>query len=320
MAGKLALIYNNMSVTLAAGLPVQRAISASTSAAKGALATAFEALEKSVSIGGGLTKAMAKYPKVFNPIDVLVVEVGEISGNLAECFGLLSQWYSFLDSLRRMVISKLVFPCVIIHLAVILSYLPALVLAQINIIQYLLKVAETLALFYLPVVVILAVVKLTPKTGFFRRMLDYLILKIPVLGRAVQQLAISRYCRVFNMLYKSGLPIAKCAQKASEYTGNVFITDMFAGGASSAVAGKPVSKGFTKGLPRGFVESWQIGEETGELDNVVDRLVESSTQTSERLFSELGRWLPKLIYFFVCIYIIATIFKNANALYPVVSG
>ena len=151
---------------------------------------------------------------------------------------------------------------------------------------------------------------LTPRTGFFRRRLDSLTLRIPVLGQAIRQLALSRYCRVFYMLFKGGLPITQCAQKASEHTGNILITDMLSGGTNSAIAGNPVSEGFSQELPKDFIEHWQIGEETGELDNVVRRLVETSTEMSEQIFVELGQWTPKLIYFLVCLYIVASVFKN----------
>lgn len=102
----------------------------------------------------------------------------------------------------------------------------------------------------------------------------------------------------------------QCAQKAAEFTGNILITDMVKGGVSSAVAGNPVSNGFSQELPKDFIDSWQIGEQTGELDNVVRHLAESSTEISERIFVELGQWIPKLIYFLICLYMAASIFKG----------
>ncbi len=310
MAGQRALIYNNLSVTLAAGLPILRSIPTSISGMKGTIPTAFEALAKSVSIGGGLAETMAKYPRAFSQIDVLVVEAGEVSGNLSECLKLLSHWYRFCDRLRHIVISGMMLPLILILLVAILDPATALFLGRINITQYLFQVLGTLALFYGPAAVIFAVVHLTPRTGFFRRRLDSLTLRIPVLGRAVRQLALSRYCHLFYMLFKGGLPIVQCAKKASEHTGNILITDMLSGGASSAIAGNPVSDGFSQNLPKDFIDSWQIGEQTGELDNVVRRLAKTSTEMSERVFVELGKWIPKLVYFLVCLYMVASIFKN----------
>lgn len=310
MASQRALIYDNLSVLLAAGLPILRSIPTSVSGMKGRLPTAFNALAKRISIDGGLAESMARYPKAFSQMDVLVVEAGEISGNLSQCLKLLSHWYAFRDRLRQIVISGMMLPFLLIHLAAILGHAPALLLGLININQYLFQVAQTLALFYVPPVLIYTAVRLTPKTGFFRRLLDSVTLRIPVLGQAVKHLALSRYCRVFHMLLKGGVPVIQSAQKASEHTGNIIITDMLAGGAKSALTGKPVSDGFSKQLPENFIKSWQIGEDTGEQENVVERLVEDTTQISERLFKELAQWTPKLVYFLVSLYIIASIFKN----------
>ena len=314
MAGQRALIYNNLSTMLAAGLPILRSLSTAISGIKGSIPTAFEGLIKGVSVGEGFAETMARYPKAFTQIDVLVVEAGELSGNLAESFKLLSHWHGFCDRLRHTVISGMMLPCLLIHLVAFLDPAPALFLGRINMVQFLFRVVGILALLYVPLVVIFAVVRLTPRTGFFRRRLDGFTLRIPALGRAIRQLALSRYCRVFHMLFKAGVPIAKCAQKASEHTGNILITDMVAGGAHSVAAGRPVSEGFSRQLDENFIESWQIGEETGELDNVVRRQVEKSTEKSERIFSELGQWIPKLVYWLVCIFMVASVFRNAAML------
>ena len=312
MSSQRALIYNNLSVLLDAGLPILRSLFTAVSGLKGRLPEVFGVLTKEVSNGGGLAETMARYPRAFPQIDVLVAGAGEASGNLAESLKLLSHWYGFCDRLRHMILSGMMLPFMLIHLVAFLDPAPSLFLGRINIIGFLFRVVEILAFFYVPIAVIFAIVRLTPRAGFFRRRLDSLTLRIPVLGQAVQQLALSRYCRVFYMLFKGGVPILQCAKKSSEYTGNILVTDMLSGGADSAIAGKPISYGFSKNLPDNFVERWQIGEETGELDNVVRRLVETTTEKSERLFAELGQWIPKLVYWLVSLFIIASIFKNAD--------
>ena len=314
MAGYRALIYGNLSVMQDAGFPVLRALRVATSGVKGKVADGFRAMEKDVIAGGGFVVAMGKNPKIFCPLDVMVVGAGDVSGNLAECFKLLSHWYGFCDRLRNTIVSGMMLPMLLLHAAALLDPVPALCFGRISVIQFFICVIGNLALFYVPAGVIFAVVRFTPRTGFFRRRLDRFTLKIPALGRAVRELALSRYCRVFYMLFKGGLPIVQCAQTASEHTGNILITDMLAGGGRSAAVGKPVSDGFSQELDKDFLESWQIGEETGELENVVRRQVEKSTEKAERIFKELGQWIPRLVYWLVCLFIIASICKNAAVL------
>ena len=194
---------------LAAGLPMLRSLTVAVSGMRGRLADAFKALAKGVSSGEGLTETMALYPKAFSQIDVLVVGAGDKSGNLPECLKLLSDWHAFCGRLRRIFVSGMMLPLMLIFLVAILDPAPALFLGRINISQYLFRVVGILVLFLSPAAVIFAIVRLTPKKGFLRRRLDGLTLRIPVLGKAVQHLSLSRYCNVFYMLFKGGVPIVK---------------------------------------------------------------------------------------------------------------
>jgi len=310
VASQRALIYNNLFVMLDAGLPILRTLPAAISGMKGRLPNAFKSLAKEVSNGASLAETMGKQPGIFTPIEVLVTQAGEMSGNLPECLKLLSGWYSFCDRLKHIVVSGMMLPCLLIFLAAFIGPATPLFLGRIDINQYFVQAVMTLLLFYGPIAVVLAIVFLTPAAGIFRRMLDSIVFIIPVLGKAVFQLALSRYCRIFYMLFKGGVPVVQCAKTASEHTGNFIVTKMLAGGTTSAIAGSPVSEGFSRRLPGEFLELWRIGEESGELDNVVERLVENTSEESERIFTELAKWIPKLIYCLVSIYIMASIFRN----------
>lgn len=311
MAGCRSLIYGNLAVMQDAGFPVLRALRVATSGMKGKVADGFRAMEKDVSAGDGFVVAMGKYPKVFRQLDVMVIGAGDASGNLADCFKLLSHWYGFCDRIRNTIVSGMMLPLVLLLIVALLDPVPALCFGRISIIHFFFRIIGNLALFSVPAGVIFAVVRFSPRTGFFRMQLDRLTLKMPVLGRAVRQLALSRYCHVFYMLFKGGLPIVQCAQMASEHTGNIVITDMLAGGWRSAAMGNPVSDGFSQKLDEDFIESWRIGEETGELDNVVRRQVEKSSEKAESIFADLGQWIPRLFYWLVSIFIVMSIFKNA---------
>jgi type IV pilus assembly protein PilC len=141
--------------------------------------------------------------------------------------------------------------------------------------------------------------------------MDALVLKIPVLGQALRKIAIGRYCWAFYMLYKAGVPIIQCAQQAIDVTGNVVVSDLLKGGAESARAGNMVCEGFSPELPADFLNLWRIGEETGELDSCVKRLADNTSEGAERLFDEFTQWLPRLIYFLICVMLVILILRAA---------
>jgi type IV pilus assembly protein PilC len=317
MIKQLATAYHNLSIMLEAGIPVKQALNATASGLKGKLRKTFSALTKGVSAGNGLAYTMSKHPNIFATLDVTLVDAADTSGNLPEAMKLLSQWYAFRTRLKNRLISGLVLPLAVLHIAAFVGPLPFLFLGMINGTGYIIQVAKILALFYIPAILIPAILHVVPRTGILQRFTDALVLKIPVLGKALRKIAIGRYCWAFYMLYKAGIPITQCAQQATGVTGNVIVADVLKGGAESARAGNMVCEGFSPELPAEFLNLWRIGEETGELDKCVKRLADNTGESAELLFGEFFQWLPRLIYFLICVILVILILKAAAAVFGV---
>ena len=307
---KLALAYHNLSVMLDAGMPILRSLETLVSSLDGKFHDAFATVTKKVISGQPIAEAMAEHAKIFAPMDISVIRAADLSGNMAGSLKMLSQWYEFLNRLKNIILSGMVLPFVLINITAVIAPLPLLFLHAINIMGYFAMMIRILALLYIPSAVIIAVLRLTPKTGILRRLLDAVVLRIPVLGKGIRCLAISRYCQAFYMLYKAGIPITECAKTAPSMTGNIVIADLFEPGADSAQAGKLLSTGFSDRLPTEFLDLWHIGEETGELDSVAKRLADMYADTAEHLLTEFTKWLPRLAYFFVCAIMVIQILKG----------
>ena len=201
-------------------------------------------------------------------------------------------------------------PILLIHAMAFIVPVPGFVLGGWQIEPYLISVVKILSLFYIPAAIIFVILRMTPKTGPLRRLLDHLTLKIPLLGRAVYKLALSRYCWVFHMLIKAGVPITDCAEKATAATGNAVVTDLVKPAAASTKAGRPVSDGLSTELPLDFLDIWRVGEETGNLDDVTKRLADNNAEAAEFWLNEFARWLPRLVYCLVCLLMIYYVFKG----------
>ncbi len=111
---------------------------------------------------------MSRHPKVFMPLDVILVEAGQESGNLTDVLEFLSRWYDFRNRLRRTVVSRMVLPIFLIHFAAVVGPAPGFVLKQYSLTQYYLQAVVILGLLYVPTIIILAILHLTPKTGLPR--------------------------------------------------------------------------------------------------------------------------------------------------------
>jgi type II secretory pathway component PulF len=315
MSSGLAIAYHNLANMLDAGVPVQRSLNTLIPGLKGRLQKAFQALAEGVAQGNPLAETMVLHPKVFDPVDIMLVDVGEESGSLPDMIALLSKWHEMSAWMRKRIISGLLLPVLVLTIAAFVYPLPSFVLGVISLKSYLLTVVGILMLFWVPAAIIFLIVRTTPATGPARRVLDTVVLRIPVLGSAVHRLAIGRFCWAFYMLSKAGVPYSESVDMALSVTGNAVIADQFAPAAESVKAGELMSGGFSKKLPLDLVEMWKTGEETGMLDDVTKRLAHNYSEQAEFWFAQFTCWFPRFVYLLICILLIFMIFNLAGKIW-----
>jgi type IV pilus assembly protein PilC len=313
--GERAAFYHNLAVMLEAGLPILRSLDTVTSGLEGRLKKVFADVRKSVSQGESISEAMAKHKKAFGKLDVLLVHAAETSGSLPECFRSLTDWYEFVNRLHRKMKAGLVFPILILNFAAFIVPLPRMVMGYLTLGEYFLSVFSVLAAFYMFFFTIFVLYKLMRSNRGLNHILDILLLRIPVLGKALFQLSICRFCRAFNMMYKAGVPITESLTQAIELSGNTVVSGLFRGGAINAAAGNAAWEGFSKKLPPEYINLWQIGEETGELEKTVDKIAEIAGDNAYLLLSLCARWFPIIVYVLISIWMILKIFEGYSNIY-----
>lgn len=162
--------------------------------------------------------------------------------------------------------------------------------------EYILSVFGFLMIFYVPTGGMISLYRSSGKQGGFRLLLDSTLLKVPLLGRGLRDIALGRYCFGFWTLFVSGFPMPRCAEIAADLSGNAAVSAMLDGGKESARRGKPVSKGFSSKVPHDFLALWAVGEESGRLDQTLRHIYKERVEQGEYYLKEFSRWLPRFIY------------------------
>ncbi|MHC4351486.1 MAG: type II secretion system F family protein [Planctomycetota bacterium] len=109
MPSALAMAYDNLSSMLGAGVPVLRSLKTVSPGLKRRTKRAFLGVAEGVAKGNTLTETMKLHPRVFSRVDVMLVEVGEKSGNLPDMIGLLSKWHEMANRMVRKILAGLLF-------------------------------------------------------------------------------------------------------------------------------------------------------------------------------------------------------------------
>ncbi|UCG49662.1 MAG: type II secretion system F family protein [Phycisphaerales bacterium] len=310
MAKGLALAYHNLAVMLEAGLPFTRALGTVASGQRGGLKRAFSRLADGAREGTPLSETMRGMPRIFSPLEVTIVESAETSGSLPDTLEMLADWHDFSNRMRARVLSGMLMPALIFHLAALIIPVPDIVLRGLGLEGYLVFVLRILGAFYIVAGVIFIILRMTPQRGAARVVFDSIGLRIPILGRALHKLALSRYSWVYHMLSKAGVPATEVAEKSVAATSNAVVAGRLKGGVASARAGHPVSEGFSEELPADFLNIWRMGEESGTLEKVTKRLAERNAEDAEFWFKEITRWTPRLVYAIIAVFLILMVFRG----------
>ncbi|MHC4524203.1 MAG: type II secretion system F family protein [Planctomycetota bacterium] len=298
MADSRINLYHNLSVMLNAGMPIIRAFQ--TVQKQGRYGRLFREIEQDVSQNVcGVADAVEARRKKFKKLDVTLIRVGEETGQLAEMFGELSQWYTFRQRMRRTFKAGMALPVVYIHVAAFIFPVIPCAFSGFDIQVYFKTMKAILAAFYIPAGVILGIIYLTPKTGPLRWLLDTFVMIVPLLGKAIRELELSRYCKVFSITYRAGVPIIQCTKMATDTVSNRVMHQRLRGAYEKVLVGDEMSTGFSPALPAEFIALWEVGEESGELDQSTWRLGDMHAQNAEFKFNLIAEWVPRLIYFII---------------------
>ncbi len=304
----LSQVYHNLSTLQDAGLPLLRTLETAGSGF-GKMGRVLEEAQSSVQEGKDLAEAMEEHPKVFDRFDVALVRVGETSGSLPKIFKMLGEWYDFKNRMRGIIISGSVYPLLLLHLGAWIAPIPRLVLGDIWVLEYFQAIAGILALVYVPLTVLFLFLKFRPRRGRAALVFDEFTLGIPVLGEAVKQLGISRFTRAFHIMCRAGIPYLQGIEMAMKNTPNAAVAQMFAQAAEQGKRGEGMFTGLSQRLPEYYRNLWEVGEESGELDEVTGRLARMTGESAETWFTELAKWLPRIMYFIIMgimVYLILT--------------
>jgi len=279
-------------------------------------------IRQDVESGSNLADSMRKHPKVFNDLYTNMVAAGEAGGILDTILQRLATYIEKAVKLNSQVKSAMIYPVAVISIAVCVV---AVILWKV--IPVFASLFESLgAELPLPTRVVIALSNFIASfwwligmlliAGWFatkkyhqtykgKRVLDGLLLKMPVLGILLRKIAVARFCRTLATLTASGVPILDGLQITARTAGNSVVEDAIMATRKSVEEGKTISEplGDTEVFPPMVVQMIAVGEQTGALDTMLSKIADFHEEEVDTAVAGLMKLLePILIAFLgVCI-------------------
>ena len=279
-------------------------------------------VRQDVEEGSTLSAAMARHPRVFDQLYSNMVEAGETGGILDLILQRLSTFIEKIVKLKRDVISALIYPVAVIVLAIAaVAVIMVVVIPQFqNIFLGLLGPGEQLPLPTRIVVgisnflagwgglaVLIAIIGTAVSIRFYyktkggRKVIDRILLKVPVLGKILQKIAVARFSRTLSTLLSSGVPILQSLDITARTAGNVVIEEAIISVRTGVERGEsfvdPLKA--TEVFPNMVAQMVGIGEQTGALDAMLGKIADFYEQEVDAAIANLLTLMEPLLIGFL---------------------
>lgn len=318
---QLALFTRQFSVMLDAGLPLVQCLEIlgqqqdNKHFQKVLLQT-----RSDVEAGMTLADAMAKHPRVFEPLYSNMVAAGETGGILDIILQRLSTYLEKMVKLKSDVKSALIYPIAVIVISIIVISVIMIVVipAFKNIFEGLLgpgerlpwltelvvAISQFMASYWWLITLFVGLMVFASKTWYKtekgQHVIDGMILKLPILGPIMRKIAVARFSRTLSTLLSSGVPILESLEITARTAGNIIVSEAI----QKVRTGIEQGQTFVEPLKASGVfpimvsQMIGVGEQTGALDAMLSKIADFYEQEVDAAIANLLSLMePAMILF-----------------------
>src|SRR3990167_9151694 len=335
----LSLVTRQMATLLHAGIPVDEVLTAvSEQAEKQSAKEILVGVRAKVLEGHTLADGMHAFPSAFPPLYRTTVAAGERTGKLDQVLEQLAEYTEKQHYIRQKIKQALIYPIMMMTVSLtivvfLLIYVVPKIIAVFNQTNQTLPLATTLLVdvssfvqhdgWYLVIAILLFIFLWTRllKRKKFRRSMQVLILKIPVIGRAIKTINCARFGRTLGILNAAAVPVLEAMHAAAGLVKPLPMHEKIMQAIVQVREGSPIHIALQRThcfVPM-FLHLVASGESSGQLDkmleksaNYLEKDVEGLIQTVLTLFEPLMIIVMGGIVLYIVLAIMLPIFALDN--------
>lgn len=246
-----------------------------------------------VESGSTFADALKKHPKVFDNLYVNLVAAGEVGGILDIILSRLAAYIEKAMKLKSQVKGAMVYPISIISIAVVVI---------VGLLVFVIPIFASMFADFgqalpLPTQIVIAMSNFLQRwwwlivgvaygafVGFKKyyatdggkKVIDELVLKLPVFGDLLRKVAVAKFTRTLGTMITSGVPIMDGLEIVAKTAGNKTVETAIMKTRESIGAGKTISEPLAQSgvFPSMVCQMISVGEATGALDNMLNKIAD----------------------------------------------
>ncbi len=287
---ELIIFTRNLSGMLKAGLPLSRALSVLVKQTRNnTFKKVINDIISQVDTGSTFANALSKHPKVFSKLFISMVSAGEESGNLGPALNEIGMNLNKSFALTKKIKGAMIYPGVIVSAMLLIGVLmfayvvptlagtfkelgvdlPATTRFIIGLGNFF---SEYLILSLLSIVILIVGFISLLRAKFLAKYIDFVILKLPVIGTMAREINTARISRTMSSLLLAGVNISRAIEITQNVVQNYYYKNTLELTKEKIEKGSPFSAVFVEYsnlYPVMMSEMIEVGEETGKLSDML---------------------------------------------------
>ena len=302
-------------ILLQSGIPaVESLMFMEQEAAKAKIRDMCRELKVQIMAGSTFADTLARYPNVFGYIFIGLIKAGEEAGELEKTLGRIKDLLTKQSNTRGKVIGTLMYPVFVIVLSFLIilvmllfvfpafkemfaqqdKELPLITKMMIDAGDYLKEFWYTIPIF---IVVGIAIIITINKWEPAKRVVDKLVLKIPLINNLILFSNYSNFLSVISVSYDAGIPIVDCLHLGVITLTNSLMKSKMGGAITKVQQGMQVSQAFksTKIMPKMLLFMISTGEQSGRLGDMLEKAVNFLDKTLDGVIDTMTKMIEPIM-------------------------
>jgi type IV pilus assembly protein PilC len=291
---ELAIYSRQLAVLIDAELPLIQSLNILAEQTKNKyFKKVITTIREDVEAGASLNQAKRKFPKAFDDLYCNLVASGEQSGSLDTMLQRLAEYMEKNVKLRAQVRQAMIYPVGILIFSILVATfmlwkvipifagifqelgarLPMLTQAVINLSHF---VSNYFVYMVLGTVAVIFLYRYIRRTEQGRWATDKFYLKVPLFGKLLSKVAITRITRTLSTLLGGGVSMLESLKITSSTSGNKIIESSVMDARKLVTEGRSLTDAFreTGQFPFMLTQMVSVGEATGTLDQMLSKLAD----------------------------------------------
>jgi type IV pilus assembly protein PilC len=315
--GDIAIFTRQLATMLQAGVPLVQAFDiVGRGHENPSMSRLILEIKADVEAGQGLADSLRKHPKYFDDLICNLIDAGEQGGVLDTLLDKIATYKEKTESIKKKIRKALFYPAAVLVVAfgvtaLLLIYvvpqfeslfqgfgadLPAFTRMVLDLSEFVRGPGG--AMIALGIVgVVTAFVVGKRRSNTFARLIDKLMLKIPIIGDILRKSAIARFSRTLATMFAAGVPLVDALDSVSGATGNSVYGEGVLHMRQQVSSGQSLQQSVdeTNLFPHMVVQMIAIGEEAGSLDTMLLKVADFYEEEVDNAIDSLSSLLEPFI-------------------------